>query len=184
MQNPLALFFTEDDQYIRRIDAARAKLKENEWVFEDVTIQGPEGASHQDQLVLPTNLTQADVENSFSLASSMSFWRLPGHIQTLEETGFDPSRLRVYYQNLLSQPLMFAAMVLLAACVALRPPRMHGTLGLIMAGVFIGFVVFFMSSFLQAMGSSRQIPVPMAAWSPALISFLLGLGVMINLEDG
>ncbi len=184
MKNPMALFFTKDDQYLRRIDAASAKLEQNEWVFEDVTIQKADGAVHEDRFVLPTSLTRADVENSFSFASSMSFWRLPAHIQTLEETGFDPSRLKVYYQNLLSQPLMFAAMVLLAACVAMRPPRLYGTLGLVIIGVFIGFVVFFMSSFLQAMGSSRQIPVLLAAWAPALISFLLGLGVMINLEDG
>ncbi len=184
MKNPMALFFTRDDQYLRRIDATSASLDHDEWIFQDVTIQKADGAVHEDRYVLPTTLTRADVENSFSLPSSMSFWRLPSHIQTLEETGFDPSRLRVYYQSLLAQPLMFAAMVLLAACVAMRPPRLYGTLGLIFAGVFIGFVVFFMSSFLQAMGSSRQIPVPMAAWAPALISFLLGLGVMINLEDG
>jgi lipopolysaccharide export system permease protein len=124
------------------------------------------------------------VENSFSSPSTMSFWRLPSHIQTLEETGFDPARLRVSYQSLLAQPLLFAAMILLAASVALRPPRTHGTLILIIVGVFLGFLIFFMSSFLEAMGSTRQIPVPLAAWSPALISFLLGLGVMMNLEDG
>jgi lipopolysaccharide export system permease protein len=184
MKNPMALFFTKEDQYLRRIDAASAVLEQEQWIFRDVIVQKPEGPAHQDEYVLPTSLTRADVENSFSLPSSMSFWRLPAHIQTLEETGFDPSRLQVYYQNLLSQPLMFVAMVLLAACVAMRPPRMYGTLGLIVIGVFIGFVVFFMSSFLQAMGSSRQIPVVMAAWAPALISFLLGLGVMINFEDG
>ncbi len=184
MQNPLALFFTKDDQYLRRMDASRAKLEDDRFVFEDITINQADGATHQDLFILPTSLTRSDVEDSFSLASSMSFWRLPSHIQTLEETGFDSSRLRVYYQTLLAQPLMFAAMVLLAAAVAMRPPRMHGTLGFIVVGVFIGFVVFFMSSFLQAMGSTRQIPVPMAAWAPALISFLLGLGVMINVEDG
>jgi lipopolysaccharide export system permease protein len=184
MKNPMALFFTKDDQYLRRMDAASAKLEDDRWIFEDATISRADGTAHQDRFILPTSLTRTDVENSFSLVSSMSFWRLPAHIQTLEETGFDPSRLRVYYQSLLAQPLLFAAMVLLAACVAMRPPRMHGTLSLIIAGVFMGFVLFFMSSFLQAMGSMRQIPVPLAAWAPAMISFLLGLGIMINVEDG
>jgi lipopolysaccharide export system permease protein len=184
LQNPTALFFTNEDQYLRRIDATSAQLEVDRWVFEDVNIQEAQGAVRQNIYILPTTLTRADVEDSFSSPSTMSFWRLRSHIQTLEETGFDPTRLKVYYQSLLAQPLLFAAMVLLAASVAMRPPRAHGTLVLIMAGVFIGFVIFFMSSFLQAMGSTRQIPVPLAAWSPALISFLLGLGVMMNLEDG
>jgi lipopolysaccharide export system permease protein len=41
-----------------------------------------------------------------------------------------------------------------------------------------------MSSFLQALGASQQIPVILAAWSPSLICFLLGVTVMMNLEDG
>ncbi|HBR69360.1 MAG TPA: LPS export ABC transporter permease LptG, partial [Rhodospirillaceae bacterium] len=115
---------------------------------------------------------------------TMSFWRLPGYIQTLEETGFDATRLRVYYQNLLSQPLMFVAMILLAATVSMRLPRFQGGAIMFGLGVFIGFLVFFTSSFLQALGASGQIPAMLAAWSPALICFLSGVGVMMNLEDG
>jgi lipopolysaccharide export system permease protein len=114
----------------------------------------------------------------------MSFWNLPGHIQTLESTGFETSRLRVHYHNLLSQPLFLAAMVLLAATVAMRPPRNGGTLILFAAGIFIGFLVFFMSSYLQALGYSSQIPPILSAWSPAIICFLLGLSMIIHLEDG
>ena len=76
------------------------------------------------------------------------------------------------------------AMVLLAASVSLRPPRLRGTSVLVVAGVIIGFFVFFASSFLQALGASQQIPVFVAAWFPAFISFLLGIGALMTLEDG
>jgi lipopolysaccharide export system permease protein len=80
--------------------------------------------------------------------------------------------------------LLFAAMVLLAAAVSMRPPRSGGALSLFAAGILVGFVIFFMSSFLQALGASHQLPIFLAAWAPALISMLLGLSVMMNLEDG
>jgi lipopolysaccharide export system permease protein len=48
----------------------------------------------------------------------------------------------------------------------------------------IGFLIFFLSSFLQALGTSQQIPVLLAAWSPALVTLFLGLAVILNLEDG
>ena len=75
-------------------------------------------------------------------------------------------------------------MVLLAATVSMRPPRNKGTALLIAVGVLMGFFVFFMSSFLQALGSSHQIPIFFAAWTPALVTFLLGVAVILNLEDG
>ena len=185
LKNPMALFFDGQDEFVKRVNAGVAHLTPGRWVFEDAMLfdSGKESQAFP-SLALPTHLTIEDVEESFASPATMSFWALPGHIKTLEETGFDAVRLRVHYQNILSQPLMFAAMVLLAAAVSMRPPRTGRALGVLAAGIFLGFVIFFMSSFLQALGASRQIPVPLAAWSPALISFIFGLGVLMNLEDG
>lgn len=185
LQGISAFYFTDNNDFLQRVDAKTANLEAGQWRFYDVYIHGAAGAKIEEKsYILPTNLTREDIEESFSSPHSMSFWKLPGYIDTLQETGFDPTKLRVFYQNLLSQPLMLAAMVLLAATVSMRPPRSRGTFLMIMFGVFIGFIVFFLSSFLQALGSSRQIPVPLAAWSPALICFLLGLSVILNREDG
>lgn len=185
LKNVSVLFFGKDDGFTRRIDSKSAHLEPGQWVFKDVRVhERTQDRRTRETYVLPTQLTISDVEESFSSPESMSFWRLPGHIQTLEQTGFDASRLRVHYHNLLSQPLMFAAMILLAATVSMRPPRFRGAATLFGIGIFLGFFVFFMSSFLQALGASQQIPVIMAAWSPSLICFLLGLAAMMNLEDG
>jgi lipopolysaccharide export system permease protein len=51
-------------------------------------------------------------------------------------------------------------------------------------GVGVGFTAFFVSSFLQALGSSHQIPVFLAAWSPSVVMLLLGVAAMLGLEDG
>jgi len=179
------LFFNEGDDFIKRVDSATAVLEPGQWRFNDVVYSDVGKPSlSMAHFTLLTDLTAKDVEDSFVAPQSMSFWRLRNHIQVLEDAGFDASRLRVYLHHLLSQPLMFVAMILLAASVSMRPPRNRGTLGLVSAGIAIGFVVFFMSSFLQALGATNQIPVVLAAWSPALISFLLGLSAMMVLEDG
>ncbi len=179
------LYFTSSNDFLQRIDSTEATLEKNFWILKDVTThQGDAQTTKQNIYKLPTSLTIQDIEESFSSPQSMSFWRLPDYINTLETTGFDATHIKVYYHNLLSQPLMFCAMILLAATVSMQPPRSKGTFIMIAAGVFIGFIVFFMSSFLQALGSSQQIPVVLAAWSPAFIAFLLGLSAMMNIEDG
>lgn len=186
LQNITVLYFTEENGFLQRVHAQEAVLGEASWRMTGVQIYKGKAVVPEmlETFELPTSLTREDIEESFSSRASMSFWKLPGYIATLEETGFDAAALRVYYHNLLSQPLMFAAMILLAATVSMRPPRMQGSFLLIVFGVFIGFLVFFLSSFLQALGTSRQIPVIMAAWAPAAICFLLGLSAMLNKEDG
>lgn len=183
--NVTALFFTDENNFLQRIDAKSAMLKNKIWTMQDADIHKTDFEHIKvESYQLPTTLTVQDIEESFSSPNSMSFWKLPDHIRTLEKTGFDATRLKVYYQSLLSQPLLFAAMVLLAATVSMRPPRSRGTFITISVGVFIGFIVFFLSSFLQALGSSGQIPVFLAAWAPAMICFLLGLSAMMTIEDG
>ncbi len=185
LNNVTVLYFTEENDFLQRVDAKTAKLENSQWTLKNATIHKSSGAAIQKkEHFLPTTLTTQEIEESFSSPESMSFWKLPAYIQTLESTGFDATRLRVFYQNLLSQPLMFCAMILLAATVSMQPPRSKGTFTMIASGVFIGFIIFFASSFLQALGATQQIPVILAAWSPALISFLLGLSVIMNVEDG
>lgn len=185
LQKVSVMYFSNANTFIQRIDAKSATLNKTFWNLNDVTVHKDNNPPHQKKTyTLPTTLTVNDIQESFSSPESMSFWKLPAYIQTLEQTGFDATRLKVHYHNLLAQPLMFCAMILLAATVSMRPPRMRGTFIMICTGIFIGFFIFFISSFLQAMGVSRQIPVIMAAWSPAVISFLLGLTVMMNIEDG
>lgn len=185
MQNVMAFFFKENNNFERRIDAKSAKLTDGEWNFEEVVVNRPKMPPEKaDFITLATNLTLNELEDSFSDPELVSFWKLRGFIQVLDRTGFDSTPLRIHFQNLLSQPLLFMAMVLLAATVSLRPPRFRGASVLIMAGVLMGFGVFFASSFLQALGASQQIPIIVASWFPAIISFLAGLGILMSQEDG
>lgn len=177
--------FEIDDSFIERIDAKSAILEDGHWVLRDVTTHASASdVTKIQEFKIPTQLTIQEIEESFASPETMSFWHLPSYIETLEATGFDSARLRVHYHTLLSQPLLFAALILLAASVSMRPPRFRGAFNLIMLGVFISFVVFFLSNFLQALGSSHQIPVFLAAWSPAMICLLLGTSVIMGQEDG
>ncbi len=185
LKNISAIYFDHNDTFLQRLDAKDAVLEVGRWVFRDVILNGPQGQREpHDLYALQTDLSIQEIQDSFASPATMSFWHLPGYIRTLEETGFNASSLRVHYHNLLAQPLLFVGMVLLAATVSMRPPRMRGGLFLVSSGVFMGFVVFFLSSFLQALGASQQIPIIMAAWAPALICVMLGVSVIINLEDG
>lgn len=185
MKEVMALFFGADDSFRQRIDAGTALLKDGQWVFNGALVHQPQKpVESRPVLTLPTALTVREIEESFATPSAHSFWRLPRYIRTLTESGFDATALRIHFYALLAQPALFMAMVLLAATVSLRPPRFQKAFLLIAAGVLIGFLVFFLSSFLQALGASHQIPALLAAWSPALVTLLLGSTVLLILEDG
>ncbi|HMS97064.1 MAG TPA: LptF/LptG family permease, partial [Tabrizicola sp.] len=82
------------------------------------------------------------------------------------------------------QPLLLAAMVLVAAGFTMRHVRSGGTGRMVLFAMLAGFGIFFLRNFAQAMGNTGQIPILLAAWSPPAIALLMSLGFLLHLEDG
>lgn len=184
MQDVIVFFFDRDDTFQKRIDSPLARLGDGFWELEKPIVNDAQGVSRMDNFELPTNLTSRQIEESFADPETISFWMIPEHLRIMTEAGFSGTRLAIHFQALLAQPFLLAAMILLAATFSLRPQRFGGTGAMIGLGVGIGFFIFFMESILQAFGISQKIPVYLAAWTPALVSLLMGATALLHMEDG
>jgi len=134
---------------------------------------------------LATQLTLAKIQDNFASPETISFWELPGFINFFESAGFSANRQKLYFQTLLSSPLLLISMVLVAAAFSLKPDlRSGGILVRLIGGVVSGFVFYFFSKVVYALGLSATLPVVLAAWTPATVTGLVGLAVLFHLEDG
>jgi lipopolysaccharide export system permease protein len=173
------------DAFIARIDAAFATLEPGAWLMRDAWIFIPEQpAEFKSEHRLPTDLTLERIQDGFAKPETISFWQLPGFIRTLEAAGFSAVGHRLHLQTMLAAPLMMVAMVFIAAPLSLRHARRGGAVYIIAAGVLTGFVLYFMSDLVSALGLSDRIPVVLAAWTPATVASLLGAAFLLHLEDG
>lgn len=185
LRGVMVLFYDEVGTHTRRLDADTATLETGRWVFHNAVVHEP-GTPEEvsPTYTMSTDLKITDIQESFSDPDTISFWKLPGFIDTLRDTGLETAPMQVYYQSLLAQPLLLAAMILLAATVSLRPPRFQRALFMVVTGMGAGFAVFFLSSFLKALGGSHQLPIVLAAWSTAIIVLLGSVTWLLNTEDG
>ena len=177
--------FAERDRFLGRIDAARAVLRTGVWeVFQAWESNPGTGARFAERLEIPTELTREKILDSFAPPETISFWNLPGFIELLENAGFSATRHKLQLHRLLATPFLLAAMTLLAVSFSLRPQR-RGRVGLVIfGGVITGFLLYFLSNFVFALGLSGKIPVILSAWTPAGITLMLGIATLLHLEDG
>ena len=179
------LQFRDDDKLVRRIDAASALLEERNWRLFDAWSWRPgQQASPIGEYVLPTTMTARGLQDSFAAPETISFWELPSFITLLETAGFSAHRHRLYWHSLLAQPLLLGALVLIAATFALRQTRRGGTTWLIMGGILTGFLLHFLSDVVFALGLAANIPIALAAWTPAGVCLLIGASILLHAEDG
>lgn len=185
LEGVIIFLYEGADRFIGRIDARRALLTEGSWQLEEAMITRPEGlASFHEQYNLATTLTPTRIQDSFASPESMSFWALPQFIDVLEAAGFTATKHRLHWHSVLAGPVLLGAMVLIAATFSLRLSRYGGAGFLVVGSVSAGFLLYFLSDLVYALGLAGSIPVLLAAWAPAVASCLLGLAMLFHFEDG
>ena len=185
LRNVSVYFTNRLSEFTSRVEAREAKLYGGFWVIEHGQRFRPgEPPEPFAELRLPTQLTASKIEESLASPQTMSFWGLPGYITLLEQSGFSAQRHRLQFNILLARPFLFCAMVLVAATFSLRMQRRGGAAMLIVSGVLAGFLLYFLSDIVFALGLSAKIPVLLAAWTPPGVSMIFGTSMLLHLEDG
>ena len=175
----------EEGRFKQRIQAKRARMREGFWrLYDVVTVSRDSERSSHDVMDFSTELSLSKIQERFGGPETVSFWNLPRFIESLRAAGFNEQRHRLEFHRLLSIPVLLAAMILLAATFSLRPQR-RGRVGLvILLGVATGFLMYFLSNLVFAFGLSGKIPVVLAGWTPAAVTLMLGVAMLLHLEDG
>ena len=174
-----------NDKFRGRIDAQSAQLQNQAWLISNAYVSGTTGSPvHYDHYALPTTLTAAQIQASSASPDTMSFWDLPGYIRAAQAAGFSETRYQLYLYTLYALPVLFAAMVFMAASFSLRPARQGGVARIILLSALCGFGVYFFEDMTRVMGQAGTLPILLAASAPAIASILIGMTLVFNQEDG
>jgi lipopolysaccharide export system permease protein len=188
LKNVSIYFLTDSDDLTGRLDAPEAALVGTNWEVDRGVLNHPDHPDERPVMVektlIPTDMTPGKIEEIFASPNSHSFWTIQHYINTMEATGISAVRLRLQYLGLLADPFLFGGLVLLAAAAGLRQTRRGGTLFVITTGIVAAFSLFFLGNVVRALGESETIPLFLAAWTPAALSLLGGVGALLYLEDG
>jgi lipopolysaccharide export system permease protein len=177
--------FAPSGEFKERIEAREATLEPGRWRFQNArryTLDSP--ATEENVILLPTNLTPAQVRNSFATPETVSFWQLPQYIQSSENSGFATAGYRLQYQKLLSLPFLLAAMVMLAGAVSLRFFRFGGVQKMVLSGVGAGFLLYVLSKVTEDLSKAELMHPVAAAWLPVCVGGLVGFLALLYQEDG
>ncbi len=181
----MAFVYDENNNYLGRIDAPQAVLKDGAWDVPDAWINwDKQPTQHAADWQLPTSLTLNKIQESMAAPNTISFWELPRFIRALKAIGLPQTRHQLEFQSLLSQPLLLCAMVFFAASFALRMNRRGGVTAMIVAGVFLGSGFFMLNNLVNALGANQTLPVLLAAWAIPTVALVLSNAALLHLENG
>ena len=92
-------------------------------------------------------------------------------------------RHRLHWHSLLASPLLLCAMVLIATTFSLRASARISSKKMDARWPVFGFFLYFMTDLVFALGLSGRIPEVFAAWTPVMVTTLIGITSLLYLED-
>ncbi len=180
-----AFVYEPDGSFMERVEAPKAELHDGFWELDTARVLAPDTEPVDSKVyLLATNLTPEQVTQSFVPPESVPFWSLPETRDRTERAGLDATGYSLQYQKLLARPLLFVAMVLVAASFSLRFFRFGGVAKMVAGGVASGFVLYVATKLVGDLGGAGLLSTKVAAWSPAIIGSMLGSLVLLHQEDG
>jgi lipopolysaccharide export system permease protein len=177
--------FTPAGAFSQRIEAKEAELHAGFWELKDARVlTATESPQSFRRYTLASTLDPSQVKQSFMPPESVPFWELRDTVARTERAGLDATGYRLQYDVLLARPLLFIAMVLVAASVSLRFFRFGGVAKMVLGGVAAGFVLYVATELMEDLGASGLVGSMVAAWFPAVVGSLLGTLALLYQEDG
>jgi LPS export ABC transporter permease LptF/LPS export ABC transporter permease LptG len=166
----------------RRIFANRASWSESQkiWLLESGWVRDFSGGAitRFDQfnvqsfpeLTEPPDYFNREVRQAFQ----MNWSELSRYIAGLRRAGFDVANLTVQWHVKIAYPMIAPISMLLAIPFAFLVGA-RGAVGGVTIGIAIGIGYWSIARLMEAMGGVGQLPPFLAAWSPDLIFFFIGL---------
>jgi lipopolysaccharide export system permease protein len=180
-----AFTYDEGGAFEQRIEASMATLHDGFWEFTDAKVLSlDEEPQKYGSFLIASNLEPSQLRQSFTPPDSVPFWDFDETIARAERAGLDATRYRLQYDVLMARPLLFVAMVFVAASVSLRFFRFGGVGRMVLGGVAAGFLLYVATQLVQDLGGSGIIGPTVAAWFPAVVGSLLGTLALLYQEDG
>ncbi len=179
------LKFNQANKLVQRTDAARGTFNQSGLLLEKVWVfPVHKTPQHFDQLMHSTDMTLSKIQEGNLSPELISFWKLPKFTTLIEKSGLSGLKYRLQWHSLIARAFWLLAMVILAATCTLRPLRQGRGAFLIVVGLSMGFILYFLKDITYAMGLAATLPIILSAWTPVGISAMLGVAFLLHSEDG
>lgn len=179
--------FDVDGRFYKKLDAKKMLLQEDKWLLSDIILNDAESLNVKvADYVIPTNLkpdfVMDKIVSNFQNVKLFSLFELPELISSLELAGFQSVKFEVYYHSLLAKPILFLSMVLIACYFGINNFRDRMALLTLFVGIICGLGLYISLSIINALGSSRLIPIFASTWVITFICFAIGVLLMYKKE--
>ena len=201
-------FFDENGVFYKKINSENMTLKDNKFILENTITNtlipslnyeknqknfkqlSKESQNFINQksnaLVISTDIDREFIRkkiiNNLENVNTFTIYQLPNLIKDMENSGLNSQKFKVRFNYLITLPLMFLAMSLIACFFGINHVRNHRAVIIIFLGIITGVALYIVSAIITSFGSSGLISVFASTWMPSFICIAVAILLIYSKE--
>ena len=169
--------FDNDNNFVRRIEAASANISSLNWLLKDVQIIDSRGnyiSRNTSEMNYTSMYDVKKIKSLYSNLDTISFWNLRNEIKLLEDRGYSPREVEAKFHRSLAFPFFLLGMLLLSGVFTLGVDFKENNMTYVFIAIITSVLVFYFNDFSAALGKTEKLPIQVSVWMPIVVIFVFG----------
>ena len=166
------------------IIAPYGDISKNKWKISDVKIYYKDGSNKTlDKLDYNSNFDGEMISNLFSNLNSLNLFELHDLSNTYKKIGYSTTEIKIHLNKIYSIPLYIILMSMIGSLVMLKLKQVKSKFFIIIVGVFLSVIVYYINYFSLLFGENEVMPVEISVWVPHLLLLLVCTFGMVRINE-
>jgi lipopolysaccharide export system permease protein len=162
-------FINQNGEMQRQIDAKSILFEDGAIIINDAfVIDKNFNISSVDKIVLPIHVSISQIFENLTSIETISFFQLLEFIKITQDSGLSTTRYVLYFLKEMLSPLFLISMVIISYFFCCRIAQRRKLDISPLFCIITGFLMYFITNFIHALGASGQISVILAALFPII----------------
>tara|TARA_B100001250_G_scaffold347172_1_gene317306 strand:+ start:145 stop:1227 length:1083 start_codon:yes stop_codon:yes gene_type:complete len=166
------------------IISEKADILSNQWSMKNVTIYNPlEIDKKYDEYKYYSSFDSELISSLFSNLNSLNILQLHDQIKNYNSLGYSATDVKIHLHKIYSLPLYIVLMTVIGCLVMLKFHFIRTKFFILIIGVFLSVIVYYINYFSKLFGSNETLPVELSIWLPQLILVLVCFLGLIKINE-
>ena len=170
--------------FIKNIKSEKAFIAENKWILSNSKIIDNKNAVFENpKIYFYSNFNYEDISGLFSNLTSLTIWKLFELKKDYLSIKYSTTEIDYHFQKIMAYPFLITIISVLSATLMLNIGYQKQRLYLIVFGIMLSVVIYYINFFFGTMGINEKLPLIISVWTPIFILFIISLIGLVRINE-
>jgi len=175
--------FNKNFEILKIIKSQKVNISSNNWVLIKAKISENNKISFENQLILLSNFDLKRINSLFSNLHSLTIIDLIKLRKSYKSLNYSVIDLDSHLYKIISYPIYLLLITIFSAIIMLNIGYKKNTFFTFTFGVFLSVIIYYISYFINILGTSGKIPLFLSIFLPLIVLSIINFTSIIKLNE-